>query len=162
MAATRRKKLLESGATVPAFRLTKLDGGEATLDDLATAGPVLLAFYKVTCPVCQLTFPYLERLSKGGSLPVYAVCQNDPDDARAFNKEFGVTFPTLFDNEDTHFQASNAFGISSVPTSFLIAPGGRIERVIEGWNKRDIEWLGQQAGVQVIRPTDRVPEQKPG
>ena len=42
---------------------------------------------------------------------------------------------------------SNAFGISSVPTMFLVEPDGAISRVIEGWRKRDIEWLGGQAGV---------------
>jgi hypothetical protein len=112
--------------------------------------------------VCQLTFPYLERLYAGGKLPVYAICQNDAEDARDFNQEYGVTFPTFLDNEETDFVASNEYGISSVPTAFLIGPGGKIERVIEGWSKRDMEWLGQQSGVTVFRQDDRVPELKPG
>jgi len=160
--ATRRRKLLEAGTAAPAFRLQRLGGGQATLKDLVADGPVVLAFYKVTCPVCQLTFPYLERVNTGGKLPVVGICQNDDGDAREFNRQFGVTFPTLLDNEDTLFAASNDYGISSVPTAFLIGTGGRIDRVIEGWSKRDMEWLGQQAGVSVFRQADRVPEWKAG
>ena len=53
-------------------------------------------------------------------------------------------------------------GISSVPTLYLIGRGGNIERVIEGWNKREMEWLGQQAGVSVFRQGERVPDWKAG
>ena len=162
MAATRRRKLVEAGTVAPPFRLPNLSGGETTLEELTASRPVLVAFYKVTCPVCQLTFPYLERLHAGGKLSVYAICQNEPEDAREFNQEFGVTFPTLLDNEETNFDASNAYGISSVPTAFLISSGGKIDRVIEGWSKRDMEWLAQQSGVSIFHPTDRVPELKPG
>jgi peroxiredoxin len=162
MAATRRRKLVEAGTVAPPFRLPKLGGGETTLEELAADAPVLLAFYKVTCPVCQLAFPYLERLFAGGKLKVYGINQNDPEEAQEFNQEFGITFPTLLDNEETDFVTSNAYGISSVPTAFLIGPGGKIERVIEGWSKRDMEWLGQQSGVNVFRQGDSVPEWKAG
>jgi len=162
MGATRRRKLIEAGIPAPPFRLRKLDGGEVALEDLTVNGPFLLAFYKVTCPVCQLTFPFLERVNAGGKLPVYGVCQNDAEDAREFNAEFGVTFPTLIDNEENRFDASNAYGISSVPTAFLIGAGGRIDRVLEGWSKRDMEALGRDAGMSLFRQGDRVPEWKAG
>ena len=162
VAATRRRKLLQAGTPSPSFRLPKLDGGDAALEDLAAGGPFLLAFYKVTCPVCQFTFPFVERLYGGGKMRVYGVCQNDPADAREFNEEFGVTFPTLLDNEETALAASHAFGISSVPTLFWMESGGRIARVMEGWSKRDMEWLGEQAGVSPFRQGDRVPEWKAG
>jgi len=121
----------------------------------------LLAFFKVTCPVCQLTFPFLERLHQG-TLKIYGISQNDVKDTREFNREFGVTFPTLLDPEDDDFEASNAFGISSVPTMFLVESDGAISRVMEGWSKREIEWLGGKAGVRPFRQGDNVPEWKPG
>ena len=67
------------------------------LQDLIANGPVLLAFFKITCPVCQLTFPFLERLHTAGTLPIYGISQNDAEDTREFNQHFGVTFPTLLD-----------------------------------------------------------------
>ncbi len=41
-----------------------------SLEDILGKGPALLAFYKISCPVCQLTAPYLERLAAGSALQV--------------------------------------------------------------------------------------------
>jgi peroxiredoxin len=162
MASRRHRKLLDAGARAPDFRLPLLEGGEATLHDLIANGPVLLAFFKVTCPICQLTFPFVERLHQPGTLPIYGISQNDAEDTREFNREFGVTFPTLLDTEDSGFAASDAFGISSVPTMFLVERDGTISHAIEGWLKKEIEWLGGKAGVRPIRPGENVPEWKAG
>ena len=68
----------------------------------------------------------------------------------------------MLDNEENGFRASNAFGISSVPTLFLVERAGSVARVVEGWSKRDIEWLAGKAGVAAFRPDDNVPEWKAG
>jgi peroxiredoxin len=162
MAAWRQHKLVPEGSRAPDFRLARLDGGEATLAELLTNGPILLAFFKVTCPVCQLTFPFLERLHNPAVLPVYGVSQNCEEDTREFNSYFGVSFPTLLDREEDQFPASNAYGISSVPTLFLIERDGTIARAIEGWQRKQIEWLGGLAGVAAIRTDEKVPEWKAG
>ncbi len=162
MAARRTLKLLQAGTRAPDFRLPRLDGGEETLDELIAGGEVLLVFFKVTCPTCQLTFPFLERLHQGGALPICGISQNDVEDTREFMREFGVTFPTLLDSEEGDFETSNAFGISSVPTMFLVEGGGTISYVSEGWSKKEIEGLGAKAGVRPFRPGERVPEWKPG
>ena len=162
MAAGRVRKLLSEGTRAPEFRLQRLDGGESSFQDVIANGPILLAFFKITCPVCQLTFPFLERLHTPGTMPIYGVSQNDPEDTREFNSRFGVTFPTLLDREEDEFPASNAFGISSVPTMFLIERDGIVSRVIEGWQKKAVEQLGAQAGVEPFRPGEYVPEMKAG
>jgi peroxiredoxin len=162
MAAGKHSKLLEAGSRAPEFRLSRLDGGTAALQEILASGPALVVFFKTTCPVCQLTLPFLERIRKGGTLAVYAVSQDDAEDTREFNREFGVAIPALLDSAQSGYPVSNAFGISSVPTAFLIGRDGVISRVIEGWLKRDIEWLGGQAGVEVFRQGDNVPEWKAG
>jgi len=162
MAARRQHQLLDAGMRAPHFRLPLLDGGETTLAELISHGPVLLVLFKVTCPVCQFTLPFLERLHTAGRLTIYGISQNDQDDTRDFNREFGVTFPILLDSEESGFVVSNEFGITHVPTSFLVEPDGMISRVIEGWVKREIEWLGSMAGVFPFRQGDNVPEWKAG
>ncbi len=162
MAARSQHKLLAAGTRAPAFRLQRLDGGEVQLQDLLANGPVLVAFFKVNCPVCQLTFPFLERIHKAGGLAIYGISQNGAPDTHSFNREFGITFPMLLDSEDDDFPASNAYGISSVPTLYLIASDGKIARVIEGWSKRDIEQLGADSGFTVFHATDNVPALKAG
>jgi len=162
MAARHQHKLLATGARAPEFRLARLEGGEASLHDLVANGPVVLAFFKITCPVCQMTFPFLERLHVAGTLPIYGVSQNDEEDTRQFNRRFGITFPTLLDREENDFAASNAFGVSSVPTMFLIERDGTISRIVEGWVKTELERLGGIAGAAPFRPGDNVPAWKAG
>ncbi|HEY1335906.1 MAG TPA: TlpA disulfide reductase family protein [Bryobacteraceae bacterium] len=162
MAARHQHKLLDAGARAPDFRLARLDGSETSLADITANGPALLAFFKITCPVCQLTFPFLERIHAAGVFPVYGISQNDAADTREFNQRFGVTFPTLLDSAKTNYLASNAYGISSVPTLFLVERDGTISRVTEGWNRKEIEWLGSKAGIRAVRREDNVPEWKAG
>jgi peroxiredoxin len=162
MAARGQHRLLETGSRAPEFRLELLVGRSITLAKLLAGGPVLLAFFKISCPVCQMTFPFLERIHAAGAARIFGISQNDAADTREFNEEFGVTFPTMLDSEDEGFPASNDYGISSVPTLFLIEPGGLISNVIEGWRKRDMESLAASAGASLFRPGDYVPEWKAG
>jgi peroxiredoxin len=157
MAARKQPKLLEARSRAPEFRLPLLDGGITTLPEILVPGPALIAFFKVTCPICQLTLPYLERIHAAGTLRIYSVSQNAACDTRDFNQDFHLTFPTLLDSEDDGFPASNAFGISTVPTLFLVEPEGVISRVIEGWQKKEMAALGL-----LFRQGDNVPEWKAG
>ena len=156
------KRLLEKGDTAPDFQLARLDGQVARLADILAKGPAVLAFFKISCPVCQLTFPFLERIHAAGTLPIYGVSQNGAGETNEFNRRFGVTFPTLLDSEDGGFPASNAFGIATVPTIFLVERDGAISRVAEGWSRRDIGELGLKAGVEPFRQDEAVPEWKAG
>jgi peroxiredoxin len=160
--AWRTKKLLGQGAHAPEFRLQRLEGAEVELRDLTANGPVLLVFYKITCPVCQMTLPFLERIHTAGRLSIVALSQNDADDTREFNRRYRISIPTLLDSEDAGFPASNAYGISSVPTMFLVERDGTVAQVIEGWQKAEIERLGTLAGMQPFRPDDNVPQWKAG
>ena len=162
MAARKQYELLNPGAVAPDFRLARLEGGEVALKDLLSAGPVLLVFYKTTCPVCQMTLPYVQRIHEAAAMPIYAISQDDAADTRDFNREFHLTLPTLLDSEAAGFPASNAYGISHVPTFYLVAPDGKILRTIESWSKSEMESLGASVGVRVIQATDRVPEFRPG
>ena len=157
MAARRQLQLLSAGSPAPEFRLPLLGGGELSSTEILSGGDALLAFFKITCPVCQLTLPFLERLHQAGAQRIYAISQNDAEDTREFNEDFRLTLPTLLDTEETNFEVSNAYRISSVPTMFLAGRDGRIARVIEGWSRRDMESLGMR-----FEAGDRVPEWKAG
>ena len=139
-----------------------LDGGNITLAEILAGGPALLAFFKISCPICQLTFPFLERIHAAGTLRIYGVSQNDARDTRDFNEDFGITFPTLLDTGESGFPVSDAYGISSVPTLFLVEPDGAVSHIVEGWRKKEMEWLGGRAGAAVFRQGDSVPEWKAG
>jgi peroxiredoxin len=163
---------LEAGVAAPDIRLPSLDGAQFSLDQARKRGPVVAAFFKVNCPVCQLAFPYLERLYKAynsaGKFTLVGVSQNDAADTKAFNREFGVTFPNLLD-DPRKYPASNAYGLTNVPSIFLISPEGEVELSIVGWSKQDMEELNRRlakisgmAPVPLFKTGEQVPDYKPG
>ena len=52
---------LTSGIKAPNLTLPTTHGEKFSLSDALKRGPVVLAFFKVTCPVCQYAFPLYER-----------------------------------------------------------------------------------------------------
>jgi peroxiredoxin len=162
MFGRRKKVLVEVGAQAPPFRLTGLDESARSLDEILAGGPALLAFYKISCPVCQLTAPYLQRLAASKAIQVIGISQDDAGATRGFMQRFGVTFPTLLDLSSLDYPASNAYGITSVPSLFLLERDGAIARAFNGFSKRDLEEIGVRAGVSPFGPDDQVPEWKAG
>ena len=137
---------LTDGATAPDFQLKAMDGRSFVLRDELTQGPVVLAFFKVSCPTCQYAFPFLERLERAyghTGVRIVGVSQNNPRDTANFTKEFGVTFPVLLDETDS-YPVSNAYGLTNVPTVFWIAQDGRIEVSSVGWVKPDFEKINKK------------------
>ena len=137
---------LTAGTKAPEVDLKTMDGKRFSLREELARRPVVLAFFKVSCPVCQYTFPFLERLYKAygnKSVALVGVSQNDAKATAAFNKEFGVTFPVLLDPQDK-YPASNAYGLTNVPTLFWISQDGDIEISSVGWAKADFEEIAKK------------------
>jgi peroxiredoxin len=154
--------MLSAGDQAPDFQLEDTLGRQQSLEDITAAKPALLAFFKISCPVCQLTLPVLERLSKSDNLEVVAISQDDLRGTEEFRSSYGVTFTTLLDRAKSGYPASNAFEIARVPSLFLIEPGGAISLAMEGFSKRDLEAVGRIAGIEPFRPDENVPEWKAG
>ncbi len=67
------------GDQAPDFTLKDVQGGTRSLKELASEKAVLVAFYKISCPVCQFTLPFLERLNQSEKVEVVAVSQDDAE-----------------------------------------------------------------------------------
>ena len=80
----------------------------------------------------------------------------------AFNARFGVTFPVLIDDSKAGYAVSNAYGISLVPSLFVIEPDGKVSKSFTGFSKSELESLGKRTGIAPFRPDDNVPEWKAG
>ena len=152
--------MLTLGSAAPRFTLHDLNGAPLSLAEILSRGPVLLALYKISCPVCQMTLPFLERIASG-SLQIVAISQDDAPATRRFQAKFGV-LPTLLDREEDGYPVSNAFGITHVPSLFLVEPDGTISLAAEGFVRRDLETIGARAGVPPFRQDEAVPEWKAG
>jgi peroxiredoxin len=161
---------LASGSVAPGFSLLSLEGREYSLATEMKRGPVIVAFFKVSCPVCQFTFPFLERLYKrygGEGVTFLGVSQDDARATRRFAEDYGVTFPMLRDEEG--YPVSNGYGLTNVPTTFLIDSDGSVRVVCHGFNKSDLESIANELAQRrkvplaaLFQPDERVPANKPG
>ncbi len=162
---------LKAGAVAPDFSLPTTDGRKFSLAEARQRGPVVLAFFKVTCPVCQFALPYLERIHKAygnGRLTVLGVSQNSVKETLAFMREYGIGFPVALD-DTKRYPASNQYGLTNVPTVFLISPDGKIRLSSVGWVRSEIEEtnrsLAQAAATapgSIFKPGEDVPDFKAG
>ena len=162
---------LAVGAKAPEFELKSMDGKRFSLNEELARGPVVLAFFKVSCPTCQYAFPFFERLHKAYAqkgVTLVGVSQNNAKETAAFVKEFGVTFPVLLDDTNS-YPVSNAYGLTNVPTLFWIAQDGEVEISSVGWVKADFEQLnrkmagaGNNAPATMFRPDEEVRDYRAG
>ena len=158
------------GNMAPGFSLKSLDNKEHSLNTLLEHGPVVATFFKVSCPVCQFTIPFLERLHKrygGDGVTFLGISQDDARATQNFAKEYGVTFPLLLD--DNGYPVSNAYGLTNVPTIFLIDTDGTVKVSSMGFDKKDLEKIAAHLAERkkislapLFRPDEVIPANKPG
>jgi peroxiredoxin len=162
---------LATGAQAPQFELNGLDGKRFSLSDELGRGPVVVVFFKVSCPTCQYALPFYERLFKAygrQGVSLVGISQNDAKETAAFNQEFGVTFPVLLDDTSSYI-VSNAYGLTNVPTIFWVAQDGEIEVSSVGWSKADFEEInrrmaeaGKSTAAAVFKPGEEVRDFRAG
>jgi peroxiredoxin len=131
------------------------------------SGPYVVLFYKVTCPVCQLAAPKVERFEQAYPGHVVGVGQDPPDRLEAFQHEYGMTFRSLADVEP--YELSNAYGIRVVPTAFLVGTDGAIVQAVESWDRDGLNELSSRLSeltgspyVAISEPADGLPSFRPG
>lgn len=161
---------LAAGTTAPPFTLKDSDGASYALADALKRGPVLLAFFKESCPVCQFTFPFLERLHQAvknyNNARLWGISQDAARDTRGFARESRCTFPLLLDEDG--YPVSNLYGLTNLPTLFLVNRDGTIQSSSVGFNRRDIESVAEEFSrltgqpITVFQASDVVPDYQPG
>jgi peroxiredoxin len=165
-----KMEVLAPGKLAPAISLKTLTGKNANLEEALKKGPVIAAFFKVSCPTCQFSAPFLERLHEmyaGEKFTLWGISQDDAADTREFCKELDVEFPILL--EAPGYALSNRYGIANVPSIFLISQDGKILETEVGFSKAGFEKMAsiaaEAAGAKpsaFFKPSENVPAIKPG
>jgi peroxiredoxin len=172
MGAEKTMTHVSAGQTAPGFSLRGLDGASYSLEALRGKGPVVAGFFKISCPVCQFTFPFLQRLYQrygDSGVTFLGISQDDAKATAEFGREYGATFPVALDEKEKGYPASNAYGLTNVPTIFLIDRNGKVRVSSMGFVKADLERIAAElaerrktAAAPLFRPNESVPENKPG
>ena len=163
---------LESGVKAPEINLPLLKSKELfSLGRALKQGPVLAGFFKISCPVCQLAFPYVQRLFaayQGKGVSIIGISQDSPADTARFAQEFGITFPIALD-DTKNYPVSGSYGLTNVPSLFWITAEGSIELSSVGWSKAEMEDLNRRMAAatgapqtELFKPAENVPDFKPG
>ncbi len=152
-----------SGA-FPDFRMPDLGGELRALSEAWQAGEALILIGHKTCKTTRQTLPYVERISqrRGPGSSVLAVLQDSAEDARQAVLNLKLTLPIRLESDP--YPLAQALEITTVPTLFLIAKGGAIERVSEAFDRGDLEAFAARLGVTgpLFAPQDKAPAMKPG
>jgi len=112
----------------PDITLLTIDGEELQLASLH-GKPVLLTFWATNCPGCIREMPHLIELydelsPQGLEIIGIAMSYDKPSHVLSMRKARNIPYPVAL---DINGDAARAFGnVRLTPTSFLIAPDGRI------------------------------------
>jgi cytochrome c biogenesis protein CcmG/thiol:disulfide interchange protein DsbE len=114
------------GRQAPPFTLPLFDGGSVSLESLR-GKVVFLNFWASWCVPCRAEARMLEAASRRyqdkGVVFIGIDIQDKEEDARAFLREFGVTYPN---GRDASGRAAIDYGVWGIPETFVIDRTGRI------------------------------------
>jgi thiol-disulfide isomerase/thioredoxin len=151
--------VIEPGASAPPIDLPDAETGESIADPWRD-GPVVLAFFKTTCPVCRMAAPKVQALADAG-VRVVAVGEDPPSAIRSYADECGQKVLTL--TEAPPYPASDAFGIDTVPTLFLVDEHGTIQDAVASWDRDGWNRVAGAAGAPPVSDeNDGLPPFRPG
>lgn len=161
---------LDPGTPAPPFTLPGSDGVPHRLAELVDGHPAVLIFFRTECPTCQLAFPVYGELNRryADAVPIVAVGQDPIMQAGPWLVERGFEGIVLDDSADRYY-VSSVYEVQVVPTVVLIGANAEIERVLQGWDRAEVNalaaTLGQVTGGSaepVSTSADGLPVFKPG
>jgi uncharacterized membrane protein YphA (DoxX/SURF4 family)/thiol-disulfide isomerase/thioredoxin len=123
-ATTRELAGLPVGTLAPAFRLTDLDGGTKTLDELRADGkPVLLIFADPDCGPCRALLPEIGRWQRtyAGKLTLAILSVGTPEANRKASRQAATRVLLQQDRE-----VADAYQSDGTPSAVLVLPDGTI------------------------------------
>lgn len=158
---------LDPGTMAPDFWLPDLQDERHSFAEFLRKGPLLLYFFKTNCPTCQLASPYVEKLQQayGDACQIVGIAQDGPEQALAYANQYGQTFLQLA--EEPPYPVSSRFGLTNVPSLFLIGADGVILETLVGWDRDRFNHLAARVAILAAKAPfdlagDEAPRFKPG
>ena len=120
------------------FTLTTVDGDRVSLSDYA-GKVVLVNFWATWCGPCVIETPALVRMYhkyKGQGFAVIGVAlQSEEDGVRDFVQKYNIPYAIGRDPSD---EIGLRYQVFALPSSFLFAPDGTVQRAFTGYVAEDV------------------------
>lgn len=136
---------ISAGSMAPNFKLPGINTGNLMSLKRHRGKVVYLDFWASWCGPCRQSLPMLNELrkelrSKGFEVIAVNLDENKKD-AKAFLKQFPVSYPVLLDPEG---KVPQKYDLPGMPTSYLIDRKGKIRKVHIGFKKQDISKIRKE------------------
>ncbi|MFQ5431829.1 MAG: peroxiredoxin family protein [Nitrospinota bacterium] len=123
----------EKTSIAPEVMLTRLDGVEVMLGDYRGKW-VFLNFWATWCPPCVWEMPAMEKLYQkfkkhNFAMLAISIDKGNPRKVRKFVARYKLTFE-IFHNPKG--DVAEAFGVSGLPTTYIINPTGQMTLLASG------------------------------
>ncbi len=122
----------------------ELLSGEKTSLAKYKGKPLILYFWGSWCPVCKMSSPVINDLSKEYQVITIAVNSGSDEKLKKYMLEHNLQFPTLNDNDG---KLAKTFGITTFPTTFTYNDAGKNIFVDSGYTSATSLkfklWLGR-------------------
>ncbi len=135
------------GKTAPPIVAKSFSGSVISLDSMRGRW-VIVNFFASWCTVCAQEDPQLEQFlyarPGGARTGVLGVLYGDSEgNGRAFQAAEGATWPSVVDGSGL---IAEAYGVGSLPRSYLVDPSGRVVASIEGavTSSEVVTWIEQE------------------
>ena len=129
---------------VPEIQGTLLDGQPVQYQTFQ-GKPLLLHFWATWCRVCKLEQDSINAISKDHNVLTIAMSSGNDKEVKSFLEQNGLNFPVIVDEDGA---IAKQFGVSGVPTSFIIDPNGNITFTEVGyttnWGLRLRLWMANK------------------
>jgi peroxiredoxin len=128
---------LDVGAPAPSFANPRMDGTYLMSKNLFGTGWVLLVFFATDCEPCKKELPELQAMtdelgSKGFSVLVIATDTQGTPLVKPYVESRKVRLPLVIDR---YRVTTERYGVTQIPSVFLVDPKGAIAFKAEGYRE---------------------------
>ena len=124
--------------SAPDFALVDLENEPVNLSDFR-GQPVVLNFWATWCAPCKMEIPSFSAFADANpDIPVLGIAvDGSPEELKAAAEDLGITYRVLLGRRDVQ----ERYGVSTLPTTVIIAPDGEVHTVHVGMMFRpQLEW----------------------
>lgn len=138
-ATTTEATTVEGDFTLPIVGSEGFTGGNLTLSSFR-GSVVVLEFIKPSCPFCQKTAPFMEKLyaeyaKRGVVFIAIAGPWDSPAAVGEFIQRYNSSLTYVYDSRGQVFQK---YGVKAVPTLFVLSKGGTVSSSYVGAPSYDV------------------------